>query len=134
MQSESEKVPSVRVWRRNRPSQRNHERRESASSTAGAKRERERVEFTQTSFSFCFVLPQAMLALSLPRSPRERRSKAKRLRQSRLKNSLLYTLITWPHWHLISSFLLVEPLIIHFPRDVVATSYAYDFRITNEAL
>lgn len=26
MQSESEKVPSVRVWRRNRPSRRNHER------------------------------------------------------------------------------------------------------------
>ena len=38
-------------------SRRNHERRVSASSTAGAKRERERVEFTQTSFSFCFVLP-----------------------------------------------------------------------------
>ncbi|MBQ5718932.1 MAG: hypothetical protein IIV65_00100, partial [Alistipes sp.] len=56
---------------------RNHERRESASSTAGAKRERERVEFTQTSFSFCFVLPLAMLALSMPRTPRERRAIAK---------------------------------------------------------
>ena len=65
---------------------------------------------------------------------RERRSKAKRLRQSRLKNSLLYTLITWPHWHLISSFLLVEPLIIHSPRGAVATSYAYDFQTTVEAL
>ena len=54
--------------------------------------------------------------------------------QSRLKNFPLYTLITWPHLHLISSFLLVEPLITHSPRDVVATSYAYDFLTTNEAL
>lgn len=54
--------------------------------------------------------------------------------QFRLKNSLLYTLITWLHLHLISSFHLVEPLIIHFPRGEVATSYAYDFLTTNEAL
>ena len=54
--------------------------------------------------------------------------------QSRLKNFPLYTLITWLHLHLTSSFLLVEPLINHSPIGAVATSYEYDFQTTNEAL
>ena len=95
MQSESEKVPSVRVWRRNRPSRRNHERCKQASLASHS----ERGGFCNIGSCGCLHtynclyckrysatqnLP--MMSVYIRGSVRERRSKAQRLRQFRLSN------------------------------------------------
>ena len=50
MQSESEKVPSVRVWRRNRPSRRNHKESESNKKQGVTRRVQKQREVTSSLF------------------------------------------------------------------------------------
>lgn len=81
-------------------SRRNHERRESASSTAGAKQERERVEFTQTSFSFLFCIAVGnACALSAEDSKGEALSEADLgLRSSQSRQSMTISHLSALSW------------------------------------